>query len=125
MTPATLAELKTAWLAAKEAETAATEERRLIEEAMLAHLPTKIEGTVTDKDAGISVQFKVTRKVDTEKLQQFWSELPEAAHVAFRWKAEANTTALKSLQEVNPQAYQAVIAFITTSPAKPAFSIKD
>jgi hypothetical protein len=125
MQPATLHELKAAWLAAKQQELQATEERRAIEDAMLVLLPAKAEGTVTDKEAGISVSFKVTRKVDTEALQRQWVNLTENAQAAFKWKAEVDTRQLKALHDFDEAAYAFITQFITTSPAKPAFSIKD
>jgi hypothetical protein len=125
MQPATLAELKAAWLAAKDQEHAATEERRLIEEAMLAYLPSKREGTVTDKDHGITVTYKLTRKVDTDALQRAWEGLDKNAQSAFRWKADVDTRQLKAISELDQDAFILVSHFITTSPAKPAISIKD
>lgn len=125
MTPATLAELKTAWIAAKAAETAAQQERRIIEEAILALLPSKTEGIVTDKDFGITATFKVTRKVDTEALQRQWGMLTEHAQKAFKWKAEVDTKQLKALIDFDEAAYRHITSFITTTPAKPAISIKD
>jgi hypothetical protein len=125
MQPATLAELRAAWLAAKQQEHAAAEERRLIEEAMLAHLPNKREGIVTDKDHGITVTFKLNRKVDTEALQAKWHQLTENAQRAFRWKAEVDMRQLKAISDLDEAASAYISQFITTSPAKPAFSIKD
>jgi hypothetical protein len=52
-TPATLHELRCAWQEAKALEAKAAQERRAIEDAILALLPSKTEGTVTDKDSGI------------------------------------------------------------------------
>lgn len=124
MKPATLAELKTAWLAAKAAEAAAQQERRAIEDAMLAMLPSKTEGTVTDKDSGITAAFKVTRKVDTQALQARWATLPGRAQEAFTWKAEVSTSKLKTLADFDEAAHRAASEFITTTPAKPAISVK-
>lgn len=124
MKPATLAELKTAWLAAKAAEAAAQQERRAIEDAMLAMLPSKTEGTVTDKDSGITAAFKVTRKVDTQALQARWATLPGRAQEAFTWKAEASAKQLKALAEFDEASYQAASEFITTTPARPVISVK-
>ncbi|MDV7392198.1 hypothetical protein RZS08_12615, partial [Arthrospira platensis SPKY1] len=108
MTPATLAELKTAWLAAKEAETKAQEERRAIEVSILALMPKKPEGTVTDKDAGVSVTYKVSRTVDTAAVQRDWDSLPEHATKALRWKAELDTKAFKALADFDEPSFQAL-----------------
>jgi len=123
--PANLTELKAAWLAAKRAEEAANAERRQVEEAMLALLPSKLEGTVSDKDSGISVTFKVTRKVDTAALQAAWMGLGERAQQVFTWKADVSTRQLNNLAEFDQAAHAAVSRFITATPAKPSISIKE
>lgn len=126
MNPATMAELRTAWLAAKEAETLANAERRAIEDAIVSLMPgTGHEGTVTDKEHGVSVTYKATRKADTERLQDHWLELPCNVRAAFRWKADVDTKHLRALQELDATGYAAAAAFITTTPAKPAISIKE
>lgn len=125
MKPATLHELRASWLAAKAAETAAIEERRSIEDAMLAHFTSKTEGTVTDKETGISVTYKVTRKVDSSALQEGWAALNENAQRAFTWKADTNTRHLKALADLDPASYALVADFITVTPARAAISIKE
>lgn len=125
MNPATLNELKTAWLAAKTAERKANEERISIEAAMLALLPSKLEGTVTDKDTGIAATFKVTRKVDSEGLRMQWNNLTENAQKAFVWKADISTRQLNALAEFDEAAYAYITQFITSTPAKPSISIKE
>lgn len=125
MTPATLHELRAAWQAAKARETEAVIERRTIEDAMLALLPTKLEGTVTDQDSGVSATFKITRKVDSDALQAAWTSLNANAQRAFKWKADIDTRQLKALQDLDAPSYSAIAPFITAAPAKPAISIKD
>lgn len=125
MNKATLNELKTAWLAAKAAERNANEERLAIEVAMLALLPSKLEGTVTDKETGIAATFKVTRKVDTPALQAQWHNLTENAQKAFVWKADISTRQLNALAEFDEAAYAYITQFITSTPAKPSISIKE
>lgn len=125
MQTATLAELKTAWQAAKAAETKAQTERRAIEESILALMPKKPEGTVTDKDAGLSVTFKVNRTIDTAAVQRDWDKLPEPATKAIRWKAELDTKAFKALADFDSGSYQALIQYVTTKDAKPSIDIKE
>lgn len=125
MNQATLHELRAAWLAAKAAETAAIEERRSIEDAMLVHFTSKTEGTVTDKDSGVSVTYKVTRKVDSAGLQEAWETLNENAQRAFTWKADTNTRHLKALADLDPASYALVADYITVTPARAAISIKE
>ena len=124
MKQATLQELRCAWQAAKALEAKAAQERRAIEDAILAMLPSKAEGTVTDKDSGISVAFKVNRKVDSDALQLAWPSLNTNAQRAFRWKAEIDARQLKALQELDAQTYASIATLITATPAKPAISIK-
>lgn len=124
MKPANLHELAAAWRAAKAAEAAARDERLAIEEQMLALLPKKDEGSVTDADSGVTVSYKLTRTVDTEALQGAWHELPEHAQRAFRWKADVDLKALRGLQEFDGEAYAAAARFITAKPAKPSISLR-
>jgi hypothetical protein len=125
MNHATLAELKTAWLAAKASETKAQTERRQVEDAILALMPKKPEGTVTDKDAGISVTYKVNRTVDTAALQRDWDLLPAHAIQALRWKAELDTKAFKALADFDEPSFKALTPYVTTKDAKPSIEIKE
>lgn len=124
MKPATLNELAAAWRAAKAAEAAARDERLAIEEQMLALLPKKDEGSVTDADSGVTVSYKLTRTVDAEELQGAWHDLPEHAQRAFRWKADVDLKALRGLQEFDAEAYAAAARFITAKPAKPTINLR-
>jgi hypothetical protein len=124
MKPATLTELAAALAAAKAAENAAKNERLLIEEQILTHMDKKDEGTVSDKEAGITVTYKITRTVDTEALQAAWASLPEHAHKAFKWKADVDIRNLRSLKEFDEASYAVVTQFVTAKPAKPTVSVK-
>lgn len=123
MQQATLNELKTAWLSAKAAEKAANEERLAVEAAILALMPEKTEGTVSDDDTGISVSYKVTRSVDTEQLQQDWTRLPLNVQSAFRWKADLDTKKFKAIQELDTQAFATLALYVTSKPAKPTITV--
>ena len=125
MNKATLNELKTAWLAAKHAEKTANEERLAVEQAILALMPEQTEGTVTDKDTGISVAFKVTRKVSTEALQNDWMHLTQTVQSAFTWKADVSAKQIKAIQELDPAAFEVAAKYITSTPAKPSITIKE
>ena len=74
MTTTTLHELRCAWQAAKALEAKAAQERREIEDAILALLPSKAEGTVTDKDSGIENDAN-TWAVDTMNNPRYPLEL--------------------------------------------------
>jgi hypothetical protein len=125
MERATLAELKAAWLAAKDAERAANEERLTVEAAMLTLLPEKQEGTVSDKDTGVSVTYKLTRKADTAALQTDWLQLPANVQGVFTWKADISIKSMKAVQELDQAAFEVAAKYITTTPAKPSISIKE
>lgn len=123
MTTITLQELAAAWRAAKVAEVAATEERRRIEEEMLALMPHKDEGSVTQD--GVTATYKMTRKVDTDALQADWNKLTDSIQQCFRWKADVDTKTLRAVQQLDSDAYRIAANYITTTPAKPAITIKD
>jgi hypothetical protein len=121
-----LSVLKADWQAAKAEEDAAKAKRVDVERAMLAHFPDdKLEGTVTDKDHGISVTFKVTRKVDTDALQRDWDKLGKNGQAAFKWSADIDTKNYKALADLDPTTHAMVAAYVTTKPAKPAVTLKD
>lgn len=125
MQHATLNELKAAWLAAKAAERAANEERLAVEAAILALMPEKTEGTVSDESTGISVAYKVTRKVSTDDLQNDWMHLSQTVQSAFTWKADVSAKQIKAIQELDPAAFAVAAKYITSTPAKPAITIKE
>lgn len=123
MNRATLSELKTAWLAAKAAERAANEERLAVEAAILALMPEQTEGTVTDKDTGVSVAFKVTRSVDTESVQRDWTALPRNVQDAFKWKADIDTKKFKAIQDLSPSDFTVLARYVTSKAAKPSITV--
>ena len=125
MQHATLNELKTMWLAAKAAQKNANEDRLLVEAAMLALLPQKVEGTETDKETGVSVTYKVTCKASTEDLQNDWMHLSQTVQSAFTWKADVSAKQIKAIQELDPAAFAVAAKYITSTPAKPTITCKE
>lgn len=125
MKPTTLTELKTAWLACKQAETSANTQRLEIEAQMLALLPKQDEGTVTDDDSGISVTYKMTRSVDSNALSRDWQKLPPAVQASFKWTASLNTSAWRAAMAGDEFAASCLPNYITRKPAKPAITIKE
>lgn len=115
------------WLAAKQAETAAIELRRSIEDAILTELNyQQTEGT-TNYDAESGVRIKVvsrtTDKVDYEKLQKLIdsSENPSAIKRLFRFKAEPN----KGLMYVaEPDILESVKTVISSTIGRPSITIQ-
>lgn len=125
MNQATLAELKAMWLAAKAAEKNANEERLAVEQAILALMPEQTEGTVSDKETGVSVTFKVTRTVDTEAVQRDWNALPPSVQDAFKWKADLDTKKFKALQELVPTDFTVLARYVTSKASKPSITCKE
>jgi len=122
---ADLHSLKAMWTTFKKLEDAAKNDRLNIEAAILAHFPTdKTEGSVTDADAGVTVSYKVTRTVDTEAVQTAWDSLTVNAQKAFKWKADLDLKAFRAVQDMDPQSFTQISAFVTTKPAKPSVSVK-
>ena len=120
-----LSELVAARIAAKRAEDDAISERRRID-ASIAELlkdANKAEGSISQKTDGykVTVQYKVDRKVDTEKLQAAWPKLSAAATQAFKWKADVSVSELRKLEGADAAA---AAVFITSKPATPSITIE-
>jgi thioredoxin-like negative regulator of GroEL len=121
-----IAVLRTALIQAKLAEDAAKSARLEVEQAILAHFPSdKLEGSITDADHGITVTYKVSRKVDTARLQADWEKLTKDEQAAFRWAADVDTKTFKALADLDSTSHSTVTAYITTTPNKPAITLKD
>ena len=84
------------WLNLKHAEKELQARRREVEDELLTHVATVPEGTVHINHA-IKVQFKLTRKVDSDALDKIWDTLPENVQKAFEWEAKP---VLKELRKV-------------------------
>lgn len=114
------------WIAAKEMERAAIEDRRAIEEQLVKQFGVMEtdEGTRSFEKDGY--QFKIvsrmTRKVDGDKLQEVAAEHGLSDHLStlFRWKPKINMTAWKAS---DPSITEALSVAITTKPASPSFTI--
>lgn len=125
MKPMTLTELIAARIAAKRDEDAAIANRRDID-AQLAELlkdPAKPEGAISRKDGGykLTVTYKISRSVDTDKLTKAWAELPKDVQDAFKWKADVSVSALRKLE---PASAGKAAVFVTTKPASPSIEIE-
>lgn len=120
-------ELAAAWLAAKQAETEATERRRAIEGQLAEFLdiaPTD-EGTKTAKtgDYQVKATTRLNRKVDAQLVQEIAAEYAIPHDVlsrVFRWKPEINASAWKAA----PDQLTAILSkAVTTTASRPSFSI--
>jgi hypothetical protein len=121
----TLIELVAALRAAKSAETAAKNDRLRIEGLITEQFakPESNEGTHNAEE--FKINWKLTRTVDTQAVQNAWEHLGLNSQKAFRWKAEVDLAQLRALQSLDPEAYKQVAEYITTKPAKPSIELKD
>lgn len=114
------------WLAAKEAERLAVEERRQIEDRLssLIGIAETLEGTETATPDGfvIKVVGRMNRKVDADKAQEIAAEHGIEAHLStiFRWKPEIDAKAWKSAPD---SVTTPLLAAITTTPSRPSYTI--
>ena len=118
--PLLVAELR----AAKHAEKLAGDHRLSIEAQIVALIPAPT-GEATVKEAEFSIAYKTTRTVDTEGLQTAWTSLSANSQKAFTWKATLDLKQFRAIQELDPQAFGQLAAYVTSKPAKPAITLKD
>lgn len=113
--------------AAKHMEDTAAEQRIAIEKQILMHYAdqAKTEGSITDKDNGITLTYGVTRKVNTDALLDAWATLHENVQKAFTWEAKVITKTIKAIQDLDPRAYAQLANFITTTPKKTSITLKE
>lgn len=119
-------ELAQMWLAAKQAEKDATEDRRDVEDHIkkLARIAENFDGTETVETGQyvIKIAGRIDRKVDGDKVQELAAENGLTDHLAtlFRWKPELNMSAWKAADETitGPLA-----GAITAKPGRASFSI--
>lgn len=122
-----IAEMGARWLAAKEAERRATEERRKLEDdiAVLANVRADLDGTKTVEVPGYTIKIvgRIDRKVDSDLVQELAAEHGLTDHLSslFRWKPEVNASAWKS---ADPSITGPLAAAITAKPGRPSFSIE-
>ena len=114
------------WLAAKEAELEAVEDRRRIEDRIksLVGVAETLDGTETvDPDRyTIKIVGRIDRKVDSDKLQELAAEHGLTEHLSslFRWKPEINMAVWKATDEAITKP---LAAAITAKPGRPSFTI--
>lgn len=108
---------------AKTAEDLAVKNRRAIDGQIVALLPKKTEGSVS-QEAGqfkVTVTYGIDRKANTEYLQDSWFSLPPAVQKAFRWKAEVSTKEFKALSETEGAI---AIDFVESKPSSPSLKVE-
>ena len=122
----TIQDLVTARIAAKRLEDEAAQKRRDIDEQISLQLSKgKAEGTesmkLPDIGAKVTVTYKVTRKVDTEALQERWENLSEEQRAAFKWSADISITALRKFEGND---LVVISKFFESKPASPTIKIE-
>ena len=121
-----LNELAAMWLAAKEAEKEATEDRRRIEDRIksLAGIAENLDGTetVAPEKFTIKIVGRIDRKVNSDKLQELAAEHGLSEHMSslFRWKPDLNMAAWKAADE---SITKPLAAAITAKPSRASFTI--
>ena len=119
-------ELAGMWLAAKQAEKNATEDRRDIEDHIkkLARVADALEGTETVEPGQYEIKIvgRIDRKVDGDKVQELAAEFGLTDHLAtlFRWKPELNMSAWKAADE---SITRPLAGAITAKPGRPSFNV--
>jgi len=114
------------WIALKDAERIAAEQRREIEDEIIAKHNVNLteEGTETIEDGVFTIKLvrRLNRKVDAEMVQQIAREqgLDDQVERLFRWKADINTKNWKATDENLTGPF---VAAITTKPARPTVSV--
>jgi hypothetical protein len=114
------------WLDAKAVETWSIRLRRDIEDEMVAlyKISNQAEGTQneTEGDYKIKIVNRISRKVDSDKVQELAAEFGLTEHLAklFRWTPEINASAWKAADETITRP---LMDAITATPGRPSFSI--
>jgi hypothetical protein len=121
-----LSDLSAQWIAAKDAEKASQDARRLIEDKMLSliGLPEAFDGTQNAAAGEYKIKLvgRLNQKIDADKLQQIAMEAGLSEHLAslFRWKPEINARVWKAADE---SITNTLLEAITTTPGRPSFAI--
>jgi hypothetical protein len=114
------------WIDAKEAEKAAMDLRRALEDELVMDLDIAktLDGTQNIDADGykIKVVGRLDRKVNADKLQDLAAEHGLTQHLSslFRWKPEVNASAWKSADTLITAPLQDAI---TTTNGRPSFTI--
>ena len=114
------------WIDAKEAEKAAMDLRRSLEDELVMDLgiAKTLDGTQNIEADGYKIKVigRLDRKVNSDKLQDLAAEHGLTQHLSslFRWKPEVNASAWKSADPLITAPLQDAI---TTTNGRPSFTI--
>lgn len=114
-----------AWIAAKQVERQAMEERRAIEDwlSQQLELPEDLDGARLFKgDYFVRVAGRINYKIDSERLQEIAAEHGISDHLGtlFRWNPEIAMKAWKSADE---SITRPLSGAIVATPGRPSYSI--
>jgi hypothetical protein len=119
------AEAYAAWIAAKEKEAQAVEERRAIEDWLVSEfqLAPTLEGTESREDDGFKIKIvaRMNRKVDEKLIKELSDEHGIDTTNLIRWKPELNLTAWKNTAA---NITELLAPAIVTTPGRPSFTIE-
>lgn len=105
-------------------------EMRLRKEVMAEYFPTPVEGVnACSLESGWELKgnHKIDRKIDEAALSVIFSELREMSvnpNRLVRFKHELDTTAYKSLVQINPEAAKVFEKAMVSKPATPSLELK-
>lgn len=113
--------------AAKLAEARARDARIEAEEALLAILPSKDEGSVTERGAAykVTARYGVNRTIDGPALEAVRAQVPAALFdQAFEYAPKIKLAGLRYLRSNEPDTYRTLAQALTAKPAKPSVSLE-
>jgi hypothetical protein len=114
------------WLEAKERERVAVADRRGFEDLMVKEfaIPENLDGTktFTFDNIEIKIEGRITKKVDSDKLQDLAAEhgLTNHLQTLFRWKPEI---AAAAWNKTDPSITTPLLDAITSTSGRPTFKI--
>lgn len=123
--PSELDQLAQTWRELKAAEDDFRKRRIEAEQAILAAVGVKEEGTTTEKTAFFKVTTtgKLTRSLDAAAWESVRGDFPDAL-APVTYKPALDLRQLRALEKANPALYAKACECITTKPAKPAVSVE-
>lgn len=113
--------------AAKENEERARESRIAAEQALLALVRGKAEGSVTERGDcwKVTVTYGMNRTVDMAALAAVRAKVPAGLfEQAIEYAPKIKLTGLRYLRNNEPEAYAALAQAITAKPAKPSVKVE-
>jgi len=112
---------------AKAAEDSARASRIAAEEAVIALIGVKEEGTTTVKTCffKVSTVGKLNRSLDEAAFRSIADDIPAAFRDRLvRWKPELVAAEVRYIEHNEPDVYRVIAQALTVKPAKPSVSIE-